>query len=253
MHDHDVGDRAVGGPQLLAGDGVALPSSVGVAVAPMRAGSEPTSGSVSRKAETWSLATLGSHSRFCSSEPNSISGSATPIDWCALSSVEIDACHTPASISALVVVHLRQAQAAVLLGHLHAERAQLLEPVEHLVGDLGLALDLERVDLLGQERPQVGQEPLALLLLGRVEPGLGVDQVQLEVAHEQPLAEAGQLPVPLARVLGDLTRFLLAHLRGHVLRRSLRSSCPVDRTRDTAPLTPQACPIRGHPAGRNRR
>ena len=66
----------------------------------MRAGSEPTSGSVSRNAETWSLATLGSHSCFCSSEPKPISGSATPIDWWALSRVEMEACHTPDSISA---------------------------------------------------------------------------------------------------------------------------------------------------------
>ena len=37
----------------------------------------------------WSLATSGSHLRFCSSLPNIRSGSATPIDWCALSSVQI--------------------------------------------------------------------------------------------------------------------------------------------------------------------
>ena len=48
----------------------------------------------------WSLATSGSHFCFCSSEPKSISGSATPIDWCALSSVESDACQTPARDSA---------------------------------------------------------------------------------------------------------------------------------------------------------
>ena len=48
----------------------------------------------------WSEATLGSHSRFCSSEPNSISGSATPIDWWAESRVEIEACQMPATISA---------------------------------------------------------------------------------------------------------------------------------------------------------
>ena len=48
----------------------------------------------------WSLATSGSHLRFCSSEPNSISGSATPIDWCAESIVEIAACELAASASA---------------------------------------------------------------------------------------------------------------------------------------------------------
>jgi hypothetical protein len=48
----------------------------------------------------WSAATSGSHLRFCSSEPKSMSGSATPIDWCAESSVEIAACQPPASASA---------------------------------------------------------------------------------------------------------------------------------------------------------
>ena len=47
-----------------------------------------------------SRATSGSHLRFCSSVPNSRSGSATPIDWWALSSVESDACQSPASASA---------------------------------------------------------------------------------------------------------------------------------------------------------
>jgi hypothetical protein len=66
------------------------PSSVGVAVDSIRAGSEPTSGSVRRNAETAVLETRGSHSRFCSSEPASLRGSATPIDWCADRNVEID-------------------------------------------------------------------------------------------------------------------------------------------------------------------
>ncbi len=57
------------------------PSSDGVAVTESRAGSEPTSGSVSRKALMWVRATFGSHSFFCSSDPNSISGCGRPIDW----------------------------------------------------------------------------------------------------------------------------------------------------------------------------
>ncbi len=44
--------------------------------------------------------TRGSHSCFCSSEPNSSSGWASPMDWWAESSVEIEACHTPAIESA---------------------------------------------------------------------------------------------------------------------------------------------------------
>src|SRR6266511_2317550 len=55
----------------------------------MRAGSLPTSGSVSRNALTWSLATRGGIRCFCSSVPNSRTGSGTPIDWWALSSTPI--------------------------------------------------------------------------------------------------------------------------------------------------------------------
>ncbi len=57
------------------------------AVVLSRAGSEPTSGSVSRNAEISPRAHLGRNSRFCSSVPNCLSGCGTPIDWCADSSV----------------------------------------------------------------------------------------------------------------------------------------------------------------------
>ena len=76
------------------------PSSVGVAVVDTRAGSEPTPGSVSANADRCVVQTFGSHSRFCSSEPNSRSGCASPIDWCADSSVERLECQVPASIIA---------------------------------------------------------------------------------------------------------------------------------------------------------
>jgi hypothetical protein len=79
-----------------------VPSSVGTAVVLMRAGSEPTSGSVSRNAEMWSLASLGNHSLFCSSEPKRRSGSGSPIDWCADNNVEMDECHVPIMASALL-------------------------------------------------------------------------------------------------------------------------------------------------------
>ena len=48
----------------------------------------------------WSLATFGSHWRFCSSDPNSRSGSGTPIDWCADSSAPSAECQPPARASA---------------------------------------------------------------------------------------------------------------------------------------------------------
>src|SRR3712207_7872533 len=41
------------------------------------------------------------------------------------------------------IVDLRQAEPAVLLGHLHAERADALEPVDDRLGDARVALDDE--------------------------------------------------------------------------------------------------------------
>ena len=64
------------------------------------AGSEPTPGSVSAKADRCEVQTFGSHSRFCSSEPASSRGCASPIDWCADSSVERLECQVPTSIIA---------------------------------------------------------------------------------------------------------------------------------------------------------
>jgi len=60
-----------------------------VAVVDSRAGSEPTSGSVSRNAEISPRAHRGRNARFCASVPNSRSGCGTPIDWWAESSVAI--------------------------------------------------------------------------------------------------------------------------------------------------------------------
>jgi ribosomal protein S16 len=103
-----------------------------------------------------------------------------------------------------VVVHLREAEAAVALGHLHPQRPELLEPVHHVVRDLRLALDAQRIDLGLEEGAQPGEEALALLHRLRVQARLGVDQVEAEAPEEQLLAEARQLPLALAGLLGDL-------------------------------------------------
>jgi hypothetical protein len=109
----------------------------------------------------------------------------------------------------LVVVHLGQAQPAVLGVDLHAEGAELLEPVDHLVGDPGVALDDGRVDLRLHEVAELGEELLAALgrLVGRK--GVGVDEVEPEAAEEQLLGEAGLAPVLLPGGLRHLTGFPL--------------------------------------------
>jgi hypothetical protein len=55
-------------------------------------------------------------------------------------------------------------------------------PLDDVVGDLRLALDLERVDVLLEERPQLDQKRLALLDRRRVELGLRMNQVKPEIA-----------------------------------------------------------------------
>ena len=56
------------------------PSGVGSARTSIFAGSLPTFGSVSAKAETSPAATRGSHRRFCASLPKRMSGCGTPMD-----------------------------------------------------------------------------------------------------------------------------------------------------------------------------
>ena len=53
--------------------------SIGVAVVPILAGSEPTSGSVSANAETAPFANNGRYFFFCSAVPNNFKGCGTPI------------------------------------------------------------------------------------------------------------------------------------------------------------------------------
>ena len=78
----------------------ASPSSVGTAVLPIRAGSLPTSGSVSRNAVMAPAAQRGRYSCFCSGVPNTLTGSGTPMDWCAESSAPRLGWTEPSSASA---------------------------------------------------------------------------------------------------------------------------------------------------------
>ena len=75
-------------------------------------------------------ATRGSHSRFCSSVPNMRSGSATPIDWCADDERAERAVPGADHRQRAVVVDLREPEAVVLLGDLHAHRADALEALD---------------------------------------------------------------------------------------------------------------------------
>ncbi len=78
-----------------------MPSSVGVAVDDIRAGSDPTSGSVSRNAVIAPAAHRGRNRCFCCSVPNILTGSGTPMDWCADTSAPMLGWTDPTSIRAL--------------------------------------------------------------------------------------------------------------------------------------------------------
>ena len=107
------------------------------------------------------------------------------------------------------VVHLRETKPTVLRRHLHPERADPLQRVHHVVRDLCLALDLERVGRFRQDGLQLSEKSLALLDRLGIEPRLWMDQIELEIAQEQLLAKARQLPLGLPRRLDDVTSFFL--------------------------------------------
>jgi len=102
----------------------------------------------------------------------------------------------------------RRIRAHVWLGE-QPERAEALEALYHMVGNPRVTLDLEWIDLGLQELAQGGQEALALLDGRWIELRLRMDQVQTEVAEEQLLAEARELPLRFARRLGDLASLSL--------------------------------------------
>ncbi|CAM4153165.1 hypothetical protein NOGI109294_26155 [Nocardiopsis gilva] len=116
-----------------------------------------------------------------------------------------------------VVVHLAQPEPAVSLGNLHAERAQLLQAAHDLVGDALLALDALGVDGLAV-LAQPGEELLAGALRGGVRPRVGVDEVEAESAEVQLLAETRAAPLLFSRSLGDRAGLPFVHTLGADIR-----------------------------------
>lgn len=109
----------------------------------------------------------------------------------------------------LVVVDLGEAEAAVLGVDLHAEGAELLEPVDDVVGDAGLAFDEGSVDLRLAEVAESREELLAApgVLLGGHR--VGVDEVEPEASEEEFLGETGLAPVLLPGGLRHLAGLAL--------------------------------------------
>ncbi len=210
-HDDDVGDHAVGRPQLGAVEDVAALGGLGGGGHARGVGADVGLGQQERgdvragdAREPLALLLVGpEHPQRLGDADRLVRG-----DQRAERAVP-GADHRQRA----VVVDLREPEAVVLLGHLHAHRADPLEALDDLVRDLRVTLDLQRVDLGLEEVPQRGEETLALLHGLGVEPRLRMDQVEPEVAEEQLLAEARQRPVLLSGGLGDLPCFAFAHVR----------------------------------------
>jgi hypothetical protein len=88
------------------------------------------------------------------------------------------------------------------------QRADLREAGCRAVGDLRLALNLERINLRLEKHLQPREETPAVLDRVRIQPRLRMDQVEPAVAEEQLLAETRQLPLRIARRLDDVTSLL---------------------------------------------
>ena len=95
---------------------------------------------------------------------------------------------------------------------LHAERPEVLQAADDLVGNLRVAFDFSGVDLRFAELAQLVEEGLPSLDgLGRPA-GVGMDQVQPQPAEKQLLAETGLAPLRLPRLLGGFPGLPLADI-----------------------------------------
>src|SRR5207249_7821571 len=86
------------------------------------------------------------------------------------------------------------------------ERAQIAQALDYGFGDLALAVDAVRVDLLAQQPLELVEERLRAPHLFRILLGVGMDEVEAELPEEQIAHEARRDPLLLARGLGDFAR-----------------------------------------------
>jgi hypothetical protein len=139
-HDgEEAGERAGGGPLLLAVDDVVLAVGVFSNVVSCPPASQPTLGSERQNALSQSLARWGSQSFFCSSLPKSMTA-LQPIDWWAETMTAVEPQYADALEDA-VVRGDAHAEAAVLLGDGHAEHADREELVDDPARDLLVLVD----------------------------------------------------------------------------------------------------------------
>ncbi|GAA3295333.1 hypothetical protein GCM10020295_22250 [Streptomyces cinereospinus] len=189
-HDQQVGDHAVGGPELHAVEDVVVavrdrgggePGRVGADVRfGQQEGGDVGAGAARQEGV---LLLLGAEDLQRLRYADRLMGAQQRADGRAGGADKGEG---------LVVVHLRQAQPAVLRVDLHAEGAELLEPVDHVVGDPRVPLDEGGVDLRLAEVAELGEELLAALgVLVRGGRGWGWTRSRRKRPRKSSLAKLG--------------------------------------------------------------
>src|SRR5439155_26537237 len=110
-------------------------------------------------------------------------------------------------LDGLHVRQLREAQPTVLARDLDPERAQVAQALDDGVGDLALAVDAVRIDLLAEQALELVEERLRPPHLLGILFGVGMDEIEAKLPEEQVAYEARRDSLLLARGHGDLARF----------------------------------------------
>ena len=109
----------------------------------------------------------------------------------------------------LAILHLGKATAADFFRRGHAENTDTAQAVNHVARDVGLAIDLLRIEVFVEKGAQFRDGAIDVGLLRVREPGIGHGPVGHEVSEEKPLGKAQFLPAAEEQFFG-LLNFLLS-------------------------------------------
>ena len=105
--------------------------------------------------------------------------------------------------------HLGKATAADFFRRGHAENTDAAQAVDHVARDVGLAIDLLRIEVFVEKGAQLRDGAIDVGLLRVGEPGIGHGPVGHEISKEKPLGKAKLLPAAEEQLFG-LLNFLLS-------------------------------------------
>ena len=192
----------------------------------------------------WVRATFGSHSFFCSSEPNSLSGCGNADRLVRGQQRGQRGVPHPVSASAGCSRPARARARRTPSGSSCPSAPICLSPSTTSSGIFASRSICERVDLVLQERRGARRGTARRArVCGRRTRGCGWIRSRRRWPEEQLLAEARQRPFGLARCLGDLAGLLLADLAHRLLQGVAEVRCPecYPRVALPQPLSGLAC------------